>query len=325
MAWTTADLIAAIRRDAFMPTVADLVDSTRGQFSDTELLAIADQAISDSFVDRLRALRDESRVLYFDTASTGATMRIDLPARAMVRSIRRVHRVDTQGYEGEEIEPLIPADAHAAVGAGWFGDRRFGWYFEADTMVFPSTPPDGSIRIYYQREFPRLALVTDCALITAVSGTTATVQEAPTTGPVWFQADEYADVIRGSSPFPAIDVDLAISGDAPTSVTFVTWPNAAQVSQSDGRVTLRHDYVCARGTSCYPPIPSEWHAALVACVVVRVLESIGDLQAVGPARALRQERLDAIVAAATPRNAGRGEKIVNRGSALRSPRRWGFR
>lgn len=322
MAWTTADLIAAIRRDAFMPTVADLVDSTRGQFSDAELLAIADQAVSDSFVDRLRALRDESRVLYFDTASTGATMRIDLPARAMVRSIRRVHRVDTQGYEGEEIEPLIPADAHAAVGAGWFGDRRFGWYFEADTMVFPSTPPDGSIRIYYQREFSRLALVSECAKIVTVASTTVTTDDRPT----WMAVGEVCDVVRGSSPFPAMEVDCTISA-LPGASTFTLSPFtvATSVSQPGALVTKRFDYVCKAGETCYPPIPSEWHAALVACVVVRVLESIGDLQAVGPARALRQERLDAIVAATTPRNAGRGEKIVNRGSALRSPRRWGFR
>lgn len=91
--WTTADLISAVRRQTFMPDVADLVDSTRGQFTDAELLAIGDEELASGFIDQLRALRDESRVTYFDTAVSGARLRLGLPrsrdgARRSSRSLR---------------------------------------------------------------------------------------------------------------------------------------------------------------------------------------------------------------------------------------------
>lgn len=321
MAWTTADLISAVRRQAFMPDVADLVDSTRGQFTDAELLAIADEEIASSFVDHLRALHDESRVAYEDTACTGARMRIETPAQAMVRGVRRVHYVTSSGVEGPEVPPIIPADAWQAQGDTFLGYERLCWYFEADELVFPTSPTSGWFRVYYQREMPRLALVSASGQIQSITGLVATVDATPS----WAAADEMADVIRGASPFQALDVDLSIVGSTGTTITFSAWPNVADVVQSAGLITPRQDYICQRGTTCYPPLPREWHPALYACVVVRVLEAVGDVQAIGRAREVRDQRIDAAVRAATPRNAGRGQRIVNRSSNLRGPRRWWWR
>lgn len=321
MAWTTADLISAVRRQAFMPDVADLVDSTRGQFTDAELLAIADEEIASSFVDHLRALRDESRVTYEDTACTGARMRIELPERAMVRGVRRVHYVTADGVEGQEIPAIMPADAWQQSPGVFLGSEALVRYFEADDIVLPTSPTSGWIRVYYQRQLPRLALVSDCAQIESIAGLVATVDATPW----WVAIDQLVDVVRGSSPFQALDTDLEVGASTGTTITLTTWPHVADVVQSGGLSTLRQDYICARDTTCCPPLPREWHAALYSCVVVRVLEAVGDMQAIGAARDLRDRRIDAMVRASTPRDVGRTERIVNRASNLRSPRRWWWR
>lgn len=321
MPWTTDDLVAAIRRQAYLPTVADLVDSERGQFSDEELLAFADEELQTTFADLLRAQRDEMRVLSFSTASTGAAMTISLPERALARAVRRVHYVDSTGREADEIDQIMPADAWSLAGDFAAPVTRLGWYFEGDSIRLPITPVGGSIRVYYQREIPRLVLTSECPRI-LVGGTSTTVTCA-NPRPAWLVVGELADVIRGTSPFLPIATDQVVSAlPGSTDITLSPFTEFAQVSSPGTLVTRRSDYITRARTSPFPPMPQEWHPALSAAVAARVLESIGDVQGAAIATRTRDERIARAVQAATPRNAGRGERIINRHSALRAPRRW---
>lgn len=319
MRWTTDDLVDAVRRQAFMPDVADLVDSTRAQFTDAEILAIGTEELQSSFAHLVRGQRDDLRTAYFDTAIGTTPQRISLPERAMVRAVRRVHYVDTNGRESFEIEELPPADAHRFTGEFGAIGTRSGWYFEGDQLVFPALPSQGSVRIYYQRALPRLVEVSDCAKIKSFAGYTITTDNPP---PSWIVADEIVDIVKGSSPFGTIGTDLTVLSVLVDEIEIDPFDDTA-VSEPGGLVTKRWDYLCRAGATCYPPIPQEWHAALASCITVRVLEALGDTQAAMLARGVRDQRLAAAVAAATPRNAGRGQRIVNRSSPLRSPRRWG--
>jgi hypothetical protein len=318
--WTTDDLVDAVRRQAFMPDVADLVDSTRAQFTDAELLAIGTEELQSSFAHLVRGQRDDLRTAYFDTAIGTTPQRISLPERAMVRAVRRVHYVDTNGRESYEIEELPPADAHRFTGEFGAIGTRSGWYFEGDELVFPALPSEGSVRVYYQRALPRLVEVSDCAKIKSIAGYSITTDDPR---PTWVVVGEITDIVKGSSPFTTIGTDLEVLGTAGTDEIELDPFDVAACSQPGNLVTKRFDYVCRAGATCYPPIPQEWHAALASCITVRVLEALGDTQAAMLASSGRDRRIAAAVAAATPRNAGRGQRIVNRSSALRSPRRWG--
>jgi hypothetical protein len=317
--WTTDDLVDAVRRQAFMPDVADLVDSTRAQFTDAEILAIGTEELQSSFAHLVRGQRDDLRTAYFDTAIGTTPQRIALPERAMVRAVRRVHYVDTNGRESYEIEEIPPADAHRLTG-GFMASAQVGWYFEADELVFPSLPDQGSVRIYYQRALPRLVEVSDCAKIKNIAGYSITTDDPR---PSWVVVGEITDIVKGSSPFTTIGTDLEVLGTAGTDEIELDPFDVAACSEPDNFVTKRWDYVCRAGATCYPPIPAEWHAALASCITVRVLEALGDTQAAMIARGVRDQRLATAVAAATPRNAGRGQRIVNRTSPLRAARRWG--
>lgn len=319
MPWTTDDLVDAVRRQAFMPDVADLVDSTRAQFTDAEILAIGTEELQSSFAHLVRGQRDDLRTAYFDTAISAAPQRIALPERAMMRAVRRVHYVDTDGRESYEINEIPPADAHRLTG-GFMASAQVGWYFEGDGLVFPSLPDQGSVRVYYQRALPRLVEVSDCAKIRNFAGYTIT-----TTDPIasWIAVGEIVDIVRGSSPFPVISADVEVLSVTPPDEFELGPFDDTAVSEPNDLVTKRIDYVCRAGATCYPPIPQEWHAALASCITVRVLEALGDAQAAMLARGVREQRLAAAVAAATPRNAGRGQRIVNRTSPLRAARRWG--
>lgn len=318
MAWTTDDLVSAIRRQAFMPDSSALTDAEPGLLSDDEILAFADEELQSHFSDLLRAQRDEQRVTYFDTASAGVALTITMPDRAMARAVRRVHYVDTAGRESEPISQISPGDAWS-FGADVGGRTEPVWFFDGDAIRLPAAPQGGYIRVYYQLALPRMVAVASCAKVTSIAGLVATTSTSPL--PSWAATGERVDVVRGSSPFPALDTDLVVASAAGATITLSSWPNAAKVSQPGALTTLRADYICARDTTCFPPVPQEWHSALRSCVVVRVLEAVGDLAAMSVARTTRDERIAQAVRNATPRNAGRTAPIVNTSSPLRAARR----
>lgn len=317
MPWTTDDLVSAIRRQAFLPDSASLVDGEPGQYTDTELLAFADEELQLHFSALLRAQRDEQRVTSFDTAAAGVALTIDMPDRALARAVRRVHYVDSAGRESAPIAEIAPADAWS-FGAELRGPSALGWYFDGDSIKVPAVPSGGWIRVYYALALPRMVAVSACARISTTSGLTATVNATPS----WVSASERVDVVRGSSPFPALNTDLVVQSFTLTTITLTAWPFISKVAQPSSLTTVRADYICARETTCFPPIPQEWHSALASAVVARVLEGIGDREMLLAARATRDERIDAAVRAATPRNAGRSAAILNASSPLRQGRRW---
>jgi len=322
VAWTTDDLVAAIRRQAFLPDTAELIDSAQTQFTDEELLSFADEELASTWVDLLRSRRDETLVRYVDTAVSGTSMRIALPARAMMRGVRRVHYVDTSDRECDEISQILAADAWRYNGDFGSGMQPFGWYFEADEIVLPTVPDDGSIRVYYETQFSRLVPLASCAKVLTVTGTVATCSNAR---PTWLALSESADVVRGTSPFQPLEIDQLVAAmPGSTDITLSPFASAADVLIPGATTTRRADYICAAETTCYPPLPQEWHAALASCVVVRVLEALGDDRALGKATQTRDERLARAIGGATPRASGRSARIINRSSSLRTSRkRWG--
>jgi hypothetical protein len=318
--WTTDDLVAAIRRQAYLPDAAVVSDGATPHFTDRELLSFADEELQSRFSGLIRAQRDEQRILSIDTVAAGIALTIDMPDRAMARAVRRVHYVDASGRESAPITQIEPADAWS-FGGDLRGPSALVWHFHGDSVRLPAVPSAGRIRIYYALSLPRMvSSISEAAAIETVAGFVAT-----TSASLDFLSSlpgERVDVVRGASPFTPLDTDLLVSSVVGSAITLSTWPNISKVSQPGAFETPRKDFIVLRDTTCHPPLPQEWHAALASCVVTRVLEALGDRDAVMFSRATRDERLSQAVESATPRNGGRGASIVNTSSPLRRGRRW---
>jgi hypothetical protein len=309
--WTTDDLVAAVRRTGWFPDADDM--------SAADLLAWGNAELRADILSLYKSAREEYGITYVDVPVVVGTTRYRLPRRATARTVRDVFWVASDGVEtpGEEIARR-DKQAHSAT-------TECAFYFEGDHLVMPATPTtaSGSWRIGYLEKPSRLVPVADCAPITGSSSTVlVTCSSTPSAVTT---ATQYVDIVRGESPFPLLYTDRKVASSvANTSITLDAATPIVQADLVDGTVSgERTDYLCARDTTCYPPIPEELHDLLAVAICARGLEARGDPKA-AEKRALVNARIKAATAIVNPRHQERSRPMVNHASALRRGRgpRW---
>lgn len=307
MAWTTADLLIAIRRSGFLPDAHDL--------SSSDLLALADEELSTILAELWKTAREEYRVKTVDLPITTGQKRYRIPRRALARTVRAVHFVDSQGFERQADEVPITEAWRFAVPPAWVNNARY--FFEGDEIVLLASPTvtEGFLRVRYYDRPPRLIETTGASAIDgATSPTTLDLSTAPPLAISTIGA--FIDIVRGDSPFDTLYEDLAtVSYIAP--ILTVT-PAIVPAQISDGVIEgARVDYVCPRDTTVYPPIPQEMHAVLVKATIRSALEALGDVAGAQIAAQTLTRRENSARDLIQPRNADRKPAIISRSGPLR--------
>jgi hypothetical protein len=316
MGWTTADLLASVRREGFLPDAHDL--------SSSDLLAFADEELATILAEVWKTSREERRVVTADLPLAPGVNRYRTPRRALAGGVRGVTYVDASGAEGPADE-ISPMDVWRWQSAMVFSG--FHYYFEGDELVLPVAPSSagGAIRVRYYERPPRLIEPDDAAPITnATSTTTLALANAP--GSSIATAGAFVDIVRGDSPFETRYADRISAGYAGGVLTLnASTPIAvSEISDRTGGAAFgaRTDYVCPRDCTVYPPIPQELHPVLVSAVLRRAAESQLDQSGASLAEASLRRRITAATNIAEPRNADRKPRIVARGGALRGRGQW---
>jgi len=310
VALTSDDLVAAVRRLAFLPDASDLTS--------TDILAMADEELRSLVGELVKDSREEYWVVSEDTTLTSSRS-YRIPRRAMDRTIRSVQFLDSEGrpVHSSEVDSSQPwgltTDAFALV-----------YYFEGDFLRLITTPMSGwSLRWRYLRRPSQLVPVASCAPIVSATNTTDIVcSSAPLT-----PASQYVDIVRGDAPFDLMYVDrvlksvatLTYSLDASTPVDTADFVNRAT------RPNDRQDYICDRDTKCYPPLSASEFPVLAAAVARRALEELGDRAGAEAMQATLRDRMKASKAIIQPRNEQGSRALVNTSSRLRNGgfgRRW---
>lgn len=308
MAWTTTDLLAAVRRSGYLPDASDL--------SDADLLAFGDEELVDRFADVMKTSREEYRVTREDVALVVGTTRYRTNDAAMAGTARGVTYVDAAGLE----TPMYEASAMEAWRFG--GDRHY--YFEGDDIILVSAPTTSgtTMRVRYVAAFPRLVPVTSAAAIKTTNGTSyVDVFSVPTLAAL--TTGSYIDIYRGAGAFEPLTQNNFVSLYFDLRFTLTTTlPGSAEFSVHGSTAIpgRRVDYVTIAGTTVYPPIPQELHGRLAQAIEVRALFALGDPRA--PMRSSMLEKsMERAVAVLEPRNQDRKPAIINHGSRLRGGRR----
>jgi len=327
MAYTTTDLVTAVRRLAYLPDASDITD--------VEILARADEEMATIIADAVKAGREGFWLTSEDTPLVPSQTAYAIPRRALGRGVVGVGMVNSDGtfFTIPQIDPVT----------GWNGRtvtiNSYCYSFQADKIVFPTAPPSGySLRVLYLRRPSQLVPISDAGQIgRAVDA--VTIQTF--TKPAFTQIDIldptrfvglYADIVRGDAPFDLSYVDLIVTGVTGSSSPFVVALSATTpvdptaiadytVIQND-----RVDYLCARDQTVYPAVPVELQPVLEAATAVRIAESIRDSEAAAMAQQTLAARRRAAVDILEPRNEEGSRPIVRSRSPLRQTfgigRRW---
>lgn len=321
MAYTTDDLVTAVRRLAYLPDAGDITDA--------EILSRADEEMDTLVADAVKAGREGFWLTSEDTALSPSVLAYQIPRRALGRGVVGVMMVNSTGttFTIPQIDPVI----------GWNGRTTsissYCYSFQADKIVFPTPPPSGySLRVLYLRRPSRMVSVASgAAVVTAPTTTTITIGGAV---PAWLSGITvdtpytYVDVVRGSAPFDPLYVDrIGTLFSAPTLTLDATTPvDISDFVDTSLYTNARIDYVCRQDETVYPMLPIELHRVLEAATAVRLLESVKDAEGAQMAMATLRERKRAAVDILEPRNQEGSRPIVRARSPLRQTfgigRRW---
>lgn len=292
MAWTSEDLVAAIKRFALIPTA-------QSTFTTSDFLAIANEELQTYVVPLVTSQREDYFIAHYDVILQDNVIEYRLPTRAVGQALRDVVLITPQNQI--KVFPRIARED--LDGAG------HGFYLDGNILVLVIDDPakvsqlGTSLRMTYHLRPNTLVLTT---AVGTVSGVNTGTKQVTVSG-ASFSSGSF-DMVRGRSGFEC----LAIDRDATVAGSTLTFSVALPAELAVG------DVIALPGESNYPQIPLELHPLLARRSALRCLEAMGDQENVGPcAQALSRMESDA-VKLLTPRVASQAERIVNRGSHFRS-------
>jgi hypothetical protein len=250
MAYTTADLISAVKRRSFAPV-------SQNTFSETDLLALADEEVQTLIVPEIMGVREEYFVSYKDTALVANQAAYAIPHRAIGMAVREVKLVDAGGNFIDL--PQISPEALSSDATG----TPNSFYVRDNSIVLWPTPSAavGTLRVYFCRAQATLIPTSSAAIVSTVIGNDVSINGAPAA----FTTSETYDFIRGRGGQEVLGEDLAVTGVGASSMSFTATPPSTVIAG---------DYVAIAGQSPLIQLPREYRVVLTQAVVVRVLKSM---------------------------------------------------
>ncbi|MCU0646671.1 MAG: hypothetical protein MUF00_01635 [Gemmatimonadaceae bacterium] len=316
MAYTTTDLLAAVKRRAQLP-------DANGALSDDDILSLATIAQRTQIQPLIRSVREDYAVVSQTQALVSGQQQYPIPSRAEGGAVRDVWiRTTSTPTRDQQLVYIPPEDRPM------FRDMRNPWwstqaaYTVEGNDLWIAPIPDASMAsqftlvVRYVLRPGAFIAVSSCDQITSASLSGYLVSA----GSVFVGGSEPAtiDVIGRLPPFRprVISTTYTVSGVGDVDVDFDD-PTAVIESPVSG------DYACPTDTTCVLTCPVEAHEALIAATLVHVYETLGYTGDLQSAVALRDAQMQAVRVLMEPRTEGASRAIIDPYSPLRRARRRG--
>lgn len=250
MSYTTSDLLDSIKRRSFAPDGQDT-------FSDTELLAMADEVLLTHLVPDIIAVKEEFFVVHEDEALAVDQAAYDIPVRAAGGLVRDVWLVD-----GTSIDPNFrrkePEEVRSSA-----SDTPDGFYLKGNQIIV-DPPPSAATKTLRKSFFltPSKHVATSAAGVISAIDTDnliVTVSSIPST---WATGDTF-DLIRRNGGQEPLAIDLTSTLVSGSSITLPSLPANLAVG----------DYVALAGETPLVQVPDVFRTVLAQGVAAEILES----------------------------------------------------
>lgn len=304
MILTTSDLVTAVRRKGQIPDGSD--------YSDTEILAEADEVISGRMTEAVAGLSNGYFVRSVDVTVTAGTARYAMPTRAVADTVESVSWVES----AYEIPLSRQRKSDVAYSHGSSGSPYNYVIDGSDLVLLPTPQSSGTIRVRYMLRRSRLTSIgTNAFAITSINTGARTVSFTGTVPAAWTAyatVDAFIDFVSATD-YTHRAVDSQVTGTSQVGPVGTVEADG-QALPSD---LVVGDHVTTSGYTAIVQLPVELHGALSNATAASILFQRGfDSTA---------QRLDAMAArdiALYQRMAAERAKrdpirMVNRGSMLR--------
>lgn len=312
MAWTTADLLTAVRRDCRIPDGAHPIP-------DADILATADEQLLLVLVPLLHETDQNYLVETRDVTVVAGTKNYRIFERAAAGGIRDVWLV-TNGIE-QQLSAVDPEDLWRF---SWSSTPRYA--IEGDEIVVPTppTPVTATLRVRYYFRPSKLVTVAECASITDANpgtGTGHVVVSLET--PI---VNRTVDVVQARPQFAPLLVEGYAEGSPVPANEIILQNSALAAIDVAAAGMVIGDFVCRASESCVPQVPDVLHMALRKLTAANVAIATGQMPRAMALQGEAERELARVSPMLAKRNTGNIPRIVNRNSPLRQGRRWrGYR
>jgi len=315
VAYTTTDLLAAIKRRAQLP-------AANGALSDADLLDLATLAMRTQVQPLLRSLREDYSVVVQRQAIVADRRTYPIPSRAEGGAVRDLWMVRIAEPQTEVRVPYIPPEdrpMYQSVRSQWWDG--IGAYTVEGNDIWLSPIPSGveaqyTLSIRYYLRPGRFVPTSDCMEVISWSAGPTTVVTVDTVGS--YTTSSRVDIIGGAPPFRPRAIDIGLDGvsTGPDQLTII--PADYEGFIEDGTTG---DYVCETDTTCVVTCPVEAQEALIAATVASVYEVLGYERELSVAVAMRDTAMQAVRVLMEPRTEGASRVLLDPRSPLRRGRR----
>lgn len=294
MRYLSDDLIAAIKRNASIPT-------SQNKFSNADFLAFLNEELTMTIMSELVETNQDYFITKVTIPLVASTSEYDFPTSAMGWKVETIGYQDTGGN-------YTKLDKINRSQRGFYGHLSDGgtpaaFYVEGNKVVMV---PDvgasavGSIVFDYVRVQNQLVMSASCGLISNVVVVGNDYQMTVNTLP---SVSNGVDVIGGTNPFQVLAREK----------TAVVVGLTITVSMSDfERAPVVGDFVTAKGQTPVPNLPEDFHPVLAQAATIRCLISLNDAKGMQTAQASLGNMFDKMRARARRRVSSSPTKIVGR-------------
>lgn len=296
-AYDSAAFATSVRQRARAPT------ATAPGYLDVDLFRAGTEELLTVIVPKLIRAEEEYFDADADTAFTSGLASYSLPSRAVLRKVRDILRIASNG----DVSNLVKLEREQFPGRNMdTAGTPTHFYFAGNKTLKVWPVPDavsGTLRQTYWRRPNRLVATTtgssgSIGVVSSKTATTITLTAAP---PSAWAAGTALDLIQATEPFESLSDDLAISSIAGSVLTFSAVPSTVAAG----------DYVCLAGEAPVFQIPVEFFAIIAQRVANGLLRGGTDAQALKDGER-ELERLEAeVYGAVEERNAGEPDYLDN--------------
>lgn len=251
MAYLADDLLIAIKRDSFLPTV-------QGNWTDPQMLAVGDEQLLDTMVPMLLGLDAGWFREYADTTLVTDQAEYTFPQYAMFGKFFRIALVDSVGnyFDLQRTDPSMLQTLQLSSST----TPRLV-YLNGDQIVLSPAPDSTSasnyvLRSWIYRRPGRMVAASAAAIVSSVNTGTGVVTYTASK-PGTFTSSSTHDFYSGTSPFHRRYARIVATASG--SATTHTFPVAT--------LPVAGDYVCVVDETVYPALPIELHSHLKDLII----------------------------------------------------------
>lgn len=294
------DLLKSIKRSISVP-------DNQARYSDEDFIAFANEEINMTIVPVIKSLREEYLVYRTRLDIVPEQAGYQIPHRAMGRNVRDVLLVpDALDTKMVKLPLLSTEDTYRHDGVG----DPLGFRLENDKVVLMPAPSDagGQLELAYILSPSNICPFDEAYKITNINRVNGSVTIASAVDNN-ISSTQLFDFV--SSREATVPLAVSVESTSFSQTTFIFSPSDIPEDVEPG------DYITLAGKSPFITLPQEVHQVISSSVTCRVLEGLGDYEALQYAQTRRNAAIKAMRETLAPRSLGATKKVVNRNGLLR--------